>query len=176
MERSDFLDLDCLAYATRRTGRAVTNVFNARMAPLDLNVAQFGLLAAVAKMPGATLAAIGEAMLLDESTMARNFALMERRGLVQAEGGRGRSGKQARLTRTGAKLYAKAAVIWRSTNQLLTARLDADAVAAGRKFLRALGEVSEKVRAEMDSPPVAPVRKTSPARPSLARKKAPADA
>ena len=48
----------------RRTGRAVTNLFNARLAPLDLNVAQFGLLAAVGKMPGATLAAIGEAMLL----------------------------------------------------------------------------------------------------------------
>jgi DNA-binding MarR family transcriptional regulator len=167
MERSDFLDLDCLAYATRRTGRAVTNVFNARMAPLDLNVAQFGLLAAVAKMPGATLAAIGEAMLLDESTMARNFALMERRGLVEAEGGRGRGGKQVKLTRAGSRLFGQAAVIWGATNRMLTARLAADELAAGRKFLRALGAVSEQVRAEMDVLPPARARK-----PSTARKKA----
>ena len=59
MSGSDFLDFDCLAYATRRTGRAVTNLFNSRLTHLDLNVAQFGLLAAVAKLPGSTLAAIG---------------------------------------------------------------------------------------------------------------------
>ena len=68
MVGSDILDFNCLAYASRRTARAVTNFFNQRLAPFDLNVAQFGLLAAVAKMPGSTLAAIGEAMLLDEST------------------------------------------------------------------------------------------------------------
>ncbi len=71
MARSDFLDFDCLAYATRRTGRAVTNLFNSRLAHLELNVAQFGLLAAVGKMPGSTLAAIGEAMLLDEHAGAQ---------------------------------------------------------------------------------------------------------
>ena len=50
MVRSDFLDLDCLAYATRRTGRAITNLFNARMSELELSVAQFGLLTAVSMM------------------------------------------------------------------------------------------------------------------------------
>lgn len=149
MVRSDFLDLDCLAYATRRTGRAVTNLFNARMAGLELNVAQFGLLAAVSKMPGATLAAIGEAMLLDESTLARNFAVMERRGLIAAEGGRGRGGKALTLTKAGEKLLGEAARIWRDTNRMLAAEMPADEAAAGRKFLRALGEVSERLKAGM---------------------------
>ncbi len=67
MDKSDFLDFDCLAYATRRTGRAVTNFFNAQLGHLDLNVAQFGLLAAVTRMPGSALAAIGTAMLLDRA-------------------------------------------------------------------------------------------------------------
>jgi len=147
MARSDFLDLDCFAYATRRTGRAVTNFFNGRMAALDLNVAQFGLLAAVSKMPGGSLAAIGEAMLLEESTMARNFAVMEKRGLVSAEGGRGRAGKRVRLTRAGENLLAKAALSWREANAALTAQLDAKQAAAGRAFLRALGEASERLRA-----------------------------
>ena len=148
MGKSDFLDFDCLAYASRRAARAVTNVFNARMAPLELNVAQFGLLAAVAKMPGSTLSAIGEAMLLDESTMARNFIVLERRGLVEAEGGRGRSGKQVSLTPAGEKLHAEAARIWRRTNQRLAAEMESSEVAAGRTFLRTLGAASERLRAK----------------------------
>lgn len=147
MTRSDFLDFDCLAYATRRTGRAVTNVFNSRLAHLDLNVAQFGLIAAVAKMPGSTLAAIGEAMLLDESTLARNFTVLERRGLVQAEGGRGRGGKSVTLTKSGAKLHGDAAKIWQSTNLALVAELGEDAE-FGKKFLRALGDLSERLKAK----------------------------
>jgi DNA-binding MarR family transcriptional regulator len=146
MERSDFLDFDCLAYGTRRTGRAVTNLFNARLAHLDLNVAQFGLLAAVSKMPGATLAAIGEAMLLDESTLARNFAVMERRGLVAAEGGRGRSGKQLRLTKEGLSLAKAASIVWTRTNKHLAAEFSEGEVAAGRAFLKALGEASQRLR------------------------------
>ena len=148
MDRSDFLDLDCLAYATRRTGRAITNLFNARMSELELNVAQFGLLTAVSKMPGSTLAAIGDAMLIEESTLARNFLVMDKRGLVAAEGGRGRGGKHVRLTPAGAKLHAQALVVWRATNKNQAAALSDDAVAAGRAFLRSLGEVSEQLHAE----------------------------
>ena len=146
MDRSDFLDLDCLAYVTRRTGRAVTNVFNARMVAFDLNVSQFGLLAAVSKMPGATLAAIGEAMLIDESTLARNFAVMERRGLIAAEGGRGRGGKHLTLTPDGRQLLVEAGGVWRSINRELARELGVERAAAGRAFLLALGAAAERLK------------------------------
>ncbi len=148
MWRSDFLDFNCLAYSSRRAARAVTNVFNARMAVLELNVAQFGLLAALAKMPGSTLSAIGEAMLLDESTMARNLAVLERRGLATAQGGRGRGGKHVSLTPEGEALYADAARIWRRINQKLAAELGEQDAEVGRAFLRRLGDVSERLRAK----------------------------
>ncbi|RYY95290.1 MAG: MarR family transcriptional regulator [Alphaproteobacteria bacterium] len=147
MTGSDSLDFPCLAYATRRTGRAVTNFFNARLAHLDLNVAQFGLLAAVSRMPGSTLAAMGEAMLLDQSTLARNFTVLERRGLVEAEGGRGRGGKSITLTKEGAKLARDAGKIWQATNKQLAAELGEDAE-FGRQFLRALGDISERLKAK----------------------------
>ena len=146
MARSDFLDFDCLAYGSRRTARAVSNLFNAQLAHLDLNVAQFGLLAAVARAPGSTLAAIGEAMLLEESTLARNFMVLERRGLVEAEGGRGRAGKQVSLTEEGAELLAEASRIWKRTNQKLAAELKDDGVDAGRAFMKALAAASENLR------------------------------
>ena len=148
MGKSDFLDFNCLAYTSRRTARAVTNVFNARMAPLELNVAQFGLLAAVARMPASTMSAIGEAMLLDQSTMARNLTVLERRGLVEAQGGRGRGGKQVSLTAEGQALYAEAVRVWKRTNQKLAADLGEDEAGAGRNFLKRLADVAESLRAK----------------------------
>lgn len=149
MDRSDFLDFKCLAYASRRTARAVTNFFNARMAPLDLNVAQFGLLAAVAKMPGSTLSAIGEAMLIEDSTMARNFIVLERRGLVESEGGRGRGGKSVTLTREGRSLHARGEKIWMETNRVLAVELGAQAAEAGRFFLNELGHTAERLKEKL---------------------------
>ena len=145
---SDFFGVGCFAYTTRRTARAVTNVFNARMARLDLNVAQFGLLAAVANMPGSTLSGIGEVMLLDESTMARNLTVLERRGLVESTGGRGRGGKSVALTREGAALYEQGGKIWTQTNRELTAQISAKTAEAGRIFLNELSQASERLRAK----------------------------
>lgn len=166
MQESDFLDFRCFAYASRRTARAVTNFFNARMAPLDLNVAQFGLLAAVAKMPGSTLRAVGEAMLIEESTMARNLGVLERRGLVESEGGRGRGGKSVRLTREGRSLHAKAEKVWKETNRLLAAQLGPRATEAGRTFLKDLGQAAERLREGPPEREAAGARPGPPASPT----------
>lgn len=146
MPGSENLDFSCFAYASRRTARAVTNYFNQCLSPFDLNVAQFGLLAAVVKMPDSTLAAIGEAMLLDDSTMARNFNVLERRGLMSAEGGRGRGGKRVSLTREGQALYEEALRVWRQTNQKIARLLGSQQSAAGQAFLQQLSAASEKLR------------------------------
>jgi DNA-binding MarR family transcriptional regulator len=145
---SEIFGANCLAYTSRRTARAVTNLFNARMAGLDLNVAQFGLLAAVAHMPGSSLSAIGEVMLLDESTMARNLSVLERRGLVEATGGRGRGGKSVNLTRQGQALHTKGGKIWKETNRELEAALGVQAASAGRAFLEDLSRISERLKAK----------------------------
>ena len=151
MTTSEKLDFNCFAYASRRTARAVTNYFNQRLAPFDLNVAQFGLLAALAKMPGSTLAAIGDAMLIDDSTMARNLTVLERRGLVEAEGGRGRGGKHVFLTEEGRALHADALRVWRKTNQQIAAALGSRGAEAGKSFLRELAEASEMLRTKNET-------------------------
>ena len=148
MATSDKLNFTCLASTSRRTSRAVTNFFNARMKSLDLNVAQFGLLAAISKAPGQSLTAISEAMLLDESTMARNLGVLERRGLVASEGGRGRGGKQVSLTREGKTLHASGVRIWKQANAALENEIDADQVAAGRRFMSGLTAAADSLRAE----------------------------
>jgi DNA-binding MarR family transcriptional regulator len=151
MAASDKLNLTCLASTSRRTSRAVTNFFNARMKPLELNVAQFGLLIAIANNPGRTLSTLSEAMLIDESTMARNLGVLERRGLVESEGGRGRGGKQVNLTPEGKSLYTSGIRIWRQANATLESALDAKQVAAGRVFMNGLTAAAERLRIEDES-------------------------
>jgi DNA-binding MarR family transcriptional regulator len=148
MATSDKLNFTCLASTSRRTSRAVSNFFNARMKPLDLNVAQFGLLAAIGNAPGQSLSAISEAMLIDESTMARNLGVLERRGLAESEGGRGRGGKRVSLTPEGKALYAAGARIWKQANLVLESAMDAKQVAAGRLFMGGLTQAAERLRRE----------------------------
>ncbi|MBI1361975.1 MAG: hypothetical protein GC155_16995 [Alphaproteobacteria bacterium] len=151
MGASDKLNFTCLASTSRRTSRAVTNFFNARMKPLDLNVAQFGLLAAIANAPGETLSAISAAMLLEESTLARNLMVLERRGIVRSDGGRGRGGKHVNLTPEGRKLYAAGSRIWKQTNSALEKAMDAASLAAGRTFMADLCRAAEELRVADES-------------------------
>jgi DNA-binding MarR family transcriptional regulator len=142
--------MDCLAFGTRRAGRAVTNYMSVLLRPIDLTAAQYGLLAAIFKNPERSLREISVALLLDESTMTRNLAVLERRGLVVMEGGRGRGGKRVSLTDDGRKLWRKGSRIWAAGHQALVDAMAARDVEAGRRFLTALTDASEKlyVRAE----------------------------
>lgn len=142
--------MDCLAFGTRRAGRAVTNYMSTLLRPVELTAAQFGLLAAISKNPERTLRDISMALLLDESTMTRNLAVLERRGLVLAEGGRGRGGKRVSLTEEGRKLHRKGARIWNAGHQALVDQMAAKDVEAGRRFLNALTEASEKLYAQAE--------------------------
>lgn len=142
------MTFECLAFGTRLTGRALTNYMSVLLRPIDLGAAQFGLLSAIAKLPDRTLREIATVLLLDESTMTRNLHVLERRGLVLAEGGRGRGGKRVSLTPKGRKLLEEGRRIWKAGHDALLKQLEDDEVAAGRRFLALLTAAAEKLYAE----------------------------
>ena len=139
---------DCVAFATRRAARSVTNYFNVLLRRFELNTAQFGLMAAIATMPNRTLREIGDHIILDESTVTRNLAILERRQLVQAEGGRGRMGKRMSLTPEGEELMLSAIAEWRRGNAELLARVPDDLKDGGLAFLQAVTQASGALKAE----------------------------
>jgi hypothetical protein len=65
----------------------VSNFFNARMKLVDLNAAQVGMWASVARLPGRSLSATGASVLLYESARARSLAVLEKPGLMASRGG-----------------------------------------------------------------------------------------
>lgn len=137
---------ECMGRAARRASRAITNHFNDKLRALDLNVAQYGLLVAVGRDPDRTLAAMAASMGLDESTLTRNLAILQRRGLVAAEGGRGRAGKRIRLTSEGIALVRRAVLIWRRANRQLTQAFGAAELERGRAFLARVETAAETAR------------------------------
>lgn len=139
----DYVRADCLAASTRRTARAVSNYLNTMLRPVDLNVGQFGLLAVIAKKPERTLREIGEFLILDDSTMTRNLAVLERRGLVHGEGGRGRSGKRVSLTDEGRRLLEAGQPLWEEANRNLAEAVSPRLLEAGKQFLDDLADAAE---------------------------------
>lgn len=138
----------CLGHAARRTGRAISNYFNDLLRPLDLNLPQYGLLVAIGRDPDRTLSAIADALGLDDTTLTRNLAILKRRGLVAAEGGRGRAGKRVRLTEAGVALTRRAVEIWAEANAAITAHMSEADLAAGRAFLQNLEAAALSARAQ----------------------------
>ncbi len=139
----------CPGYATRRASRAVTSYFNLALKKYDLSLPQFGLLAAIDTRPGQSISAISELLTLDDSTLTRNLNLLEKRGLVESLGGRGRAGKQVTLTKEGHDLASKADVEWAKAGAEIRARMGDEKVDQGIAFLRELEAITLEATCEL---------------------------
>src|SRR6266545_7914877 len=98
----------CIGHRTRMAARALTRHYNAHFRPLGLTAGQFGILVALARQPGQTVGVLAEAVGIDATTMVRGIQQLERRGLVESTGGRGRQCKKSALTKPGLRLLSKA--------------------------------------------------------------------
>ena len=73
-----------------------------------------------------SIAAMAEEVGVEPSALVRNLRLLEARGLVASEGGRGRGGRQLAVTPQGADLIKQTIPAWRRAQADLAARLDGD--------------------------------------------------
>jgi DNA-binding MarR family transcriptional regulator len=113
------VDLICLGHRTRMAARAVTRAFNAHLRPLNLQITQLALLIAIEQDDTTSSAALAERLDIESSAVLRNLQILERRGLVTNDGGRGRRGRRSTLTAGGRRLLESAAPLWaRAQNEL----------------------------------------------------------
>lgn len=117
----------CFGHRSRKAARAVTRAFNLRLKPLGLNISQYVLLGVIARDEHRSIAAMAEEVGVEPSALVRNLKLLEARGLVAGEGGRGRGGRQLAVTPAGADLINMTIPAWRQAQADLAAQLDGDA-------------------------------------------------
>lgn len=132
----DDMSLFCFGHRSRKAARAVTRAFNRRLKPLNLQITQFILLGAITRSGDRSIAALAEEVGVESSAVLRNLRVLEERGLVINEGGRGRTGGRLQATRAGRLLIRRSLPAWRQAQADLAALLDGRADETREALLR----------------------------------------
>lgn len=114
----------CFGHRSRKAARAVTRAFNQRLKPFGLNISQYVLLGVIARGEHRSVAAMAEEVGVEPSAMLRSLRLLEDRGLIAGEGGRGRAGRRLAVTESGVALIWDSVPAWRQAQTDLAALLD----------------------------------------------------
>lgn len=144
------IPVTCLGMISRVASRAATRVFAAHLAGLDLQTNQFAILVVVRLYGGEGVAALADHLDLNASALTRNLQVLERKGYVAAEGGRGRSGKRLALTEVGEAVLTQAWRRWRQSQAALITELgeaDTDLLRGVlHRFESAAGRAEQRAR------------------------------
>ena len=125
----------CFGHRSRKAARAVTRMFNQRLRPLGLNISQYVLLGVIAAGRTGSVAQMADEVGVESSALLRNLKLLEAKGLVASEGGRGRNGRRLTLTPAGAELIAANIPLWENAQADLAAALRGSAEATRAALL-----------------------------------------
>ena len=118
------MSLLCFGHRSRRTARAVTRAFNARLRPLNVQITQYILLGAIAQDPDRSMAELADDLDLESSALSRNLRLLVERGLLDGPLGRGRNGRRLTITVAGQELLETGVPIWTDVQADLAAALN----------------------------------------------------
>src|SRR2546422_9493018 len=108
---------ECVAGRLRMLNRAVTNIYDDALRPLDLKVSQMNILVAAAKMGTARPIEVCEHLHLDVSTLSRNVERMKARGWLEVVPDDDGRSQPFRLTPQGRKLLETAVPAWSEAQQ-----------------------------------------------------------
>ncbi|EAV45890.1 Transcriptional Regulator, MarR family protein [Stappia aggregata IAM 12614] len=130
MEEDDFSL--CVLDNARKAARAVSRHYDKLARRVGMTPGQFSVLVTIHKYEDATTAELAERLSMDRTTLVRNVALLERKGLVVSQLVQDGRSKQYRLSPKGAELLNKALPLWRRAQADVKDHLGSD------EFLRAI--------------------------------------
>lgn len=116
----------CACYNLRRAARAVTQVFDAHFDEIGLRATQFTVLAALAwsGQTPPTVTVLADVLVLEQSSLSRNLAVLERKGLVKLVPGEDRRERIVTLTRGGRTALAKGYPLWKKAQATIAEAVD----------------------------------------------------
>ena len=117
----------CVCAALRKAARAVTQLYDDALRPSGLRSTQFQTLMSISGAGEATVTALTKMLGVDQTTLTRNLAVLERDGLirdVQKSDGRLKS---MRLTPKGTRVLTTALPLWTQVQKQVTKSIGAAA-------------------------------------------------
>ena len=113
----------CVCNSLRMATRAVTQLYDDALRPSGLRVTQFSVLAALARVGEASVGELAESLAIDQSTLTRGVALLERRGLTERVLHSDARVKSLRLTARGRAALERARPLWAKAQQTVLREL-----------------------------------------------------
>jgi DNA-binding MarR family transcriptional regulator len=125
----------CVCAALRMATRSVTQLYDNALRPSGLRATQFHILAQIYGSGGANITELTRALVIDQTTLTRSVALLERAGLVKFAAKKDGRVKFVELTAKGLRNLRKAEPLW---------------AAAQKKMLQSIGSGWTTLNMELD--------------------------
>lgn len=114
---------NCACFKMRKAARAVTQFYDEALAPCNLKVTQFTLLAALALAGPVPVGVLADELVMDRTTLTRNVELLVRDGMAEAVQGKDRRAKLLQITDKGRSVLLKAIPLWEAAQSSMVTRL-----------------------------------------------------
>jgi DNA-binding MarR family transcriptional regulator len=134
---------ECVCGALRMATRAVTQIYDDAMRPCGLRVTQYGLLLRIRRLEPVSAAALEDALLADQTTLARALKVLEADGLIRRAPHPDKRIKRIELTAKGRKRLAQAHRLWAAAQSRMVGLIGA---AAWDDTRRRLGRLLQAAR------------------------------
>jgi DNA-binding MarR family transcriptional regulator len=140
----------CACYNLRRAARAVTQIFDAELDAVGLRATQFTLLSILSypQEEPLTVTSLADAVVLEQSSLSRNLAVLERRGWIRLAPGADRRERIPTLTREGRNALARAYPAWKRAQARIASALPANELDAQLRSLKRMAGVAQAMRTE----------------------------
>jgi len=134
----------CAVFNVRRAARTLTRLYARAFEPLGLEPTQFTLLVACSRQDAATTTALAARLQMDPSALARNVAVLERRGLLAVCTGDmdGRT-RSISLTEAGKATLADALPRWKAVQRQLAGQMGHDRLVCTIDLVKAMAAAGE---------------------------------
>jgi DNA-binding MarR family transcriptional regulator len=133
---------DCLCGNTRMAARALTALYDARLAPCGISASQLAVLWCVIGGEPLAMGEVARYLVMDKTTVSRNVATLVAAGMVTASTGADSRVRQLASTARGRRVFRSAMPLWESAQAEVSQRLGSakfeDAVRQTRRLARAL--------------------------------------
>lgn len=111
--------LPCGCATLRRAARAVTQLYDEALRPVDIRITQFTILQVLDRVGTITQGGLGEVLAMDSTTLSRTLKLLERGGGIVSIPGKDRRERHLQLTRKGRKQLERALPLWEEVQSRL---------------------------------------------------------
>lgn len=128
----------CACFSVRKATRAITQLYDDVLRPSGLRATQFTLLVMLAGIGPVSVGELAEAAVIDRTTLTRNLALLEQRGLIEIEPGEDARVRLVALTAEGHQAVIAALPLWERAQAALAASVGEAQVARLRESLDAV--------------------------------------